>query len=66
MPRFHCLARGRSRSTFLESMIYLDGTYRLSATDLAAHLGCHHLTQLGVRAARRELKRPQYYDPHHH
>ena len=35
----------------------------LSATDLSAHLGCNHLTQLSLRVARGELKRPYYNDP---
>jgi len=35
----------------------------LSATDLSSHLGCHHLTQQNLRAARGELKRPYFDDP---
>lgn len=35
----------------------------LSATDLSAHLGCNHLTQLSLRVAHGELKRPYYNDP---
>ena len=35
----------------------------LSATDLSAHLGCHHLTQQNLRAARGELERPYFDDP---
>ncbi len=44
-------------------MIYLDAIYRLADTDIAAHLGCHHLAQLEARAVRCKLKPPQYYDP---
>ena len=44
-------------------MKILDKRLTLSATDLSAHLGCHHLTQLNLRAARGELKRPYYDDP---
>lgn len=36
---------------------------RLSATDLANHLGCGHLTNLNVRAAVGELEAPHYHDP---
>jgi urease accessory protein UreE len=39
------------------------GEIRLSATDLASHLGCHHLTQLNLRAALGELRRLYYNDP---
>jgi predicted RecB family nuclease len=35
----------------------------LSASDLAKHLGCRHLTQLDLRAARGEIKRPYRKDP---
>ncbi len=44
-------------------MRYVDETIRLWATDLAGHLGCHHLTQLSLRAVRGELERPFYNDP---
>lgn len=36
---------------------------RLSASDLANHLGCRHLTFLDVCTARGELKAPHYKDP---
>ncbi len=36
---------------------------RLSATDLANHLACHHLTALDVAAARHELKPPSWHSP---
>jgi predicted RecB family nuclease len=35
----------------------------LSATDVALHLGCHHLTQLNLRAERKELDQPYWPDP---
>jgi uncharacterized protein len=44
-------------------MKIIEGRHTLSATDLSAHLGCHHLTQLNLRAAHGELKRPYYNDP---
>ena len=36
---------------------------RLSATDLAGHLGCQHLTSLDVLAADGKLKPPVWKDP---
>jgi predicted RecB family nuclease len=36
---------------------------RLSASDLAKHLACRHLTFLDLLAARGELKRPYRHDP---
>src|SRR5919108_2260370 len=41
-----------------------DGTIGLSATDLANHLACPHLTQLELRVVRGELERPQVDDPY--
>ncbi len=38
-------------------------TLRLSATDLASHLGCRHLTQLDRAVAEGRRKAPQYFDP---
>ena len=40
-----------------------DAGSTLSATDLAKHLGCRHLTQLDLRRARGELNRPYRKDP---
>lgn len=37
-------------------------TLRLSATDLASHLGCRHLTQLDLAAARGHLQKPIWRD----
>src|SRR5258705_2658708 len=36
---------------------------RLSATDLANHLACRHLTSLDLSAARGERRPPDYFDP---
>ena len=36
---------------------------RLSASDLANHLGCQHLTHLDLRAAKKEIEAPNYKDP---
>ena len=33
---------------------------RLSATDLAGHLACHHLTASNLRAARGEIEPPPW------
>ncbi|MCB8933068.1 MAG: TM0106 family RecB-like putative nuclease [Chthonomonadaceae bacterium] len=35
---------------------------RFSASDLANHLGCRHLTQLNLKAARGEIKAPMWRD----
>ena len=35
---------------------------RLSASDLASHLGCRHLTYLDLCAARKEIEAPNYKD----
>ena len=35
----------------------------VSASDLSAHLGCQHLTQLSVQVALGKLKRPHCDDP---
>ena len=40
-----------------------DSGLTLSATDLANHLACRHLTQLDLSCARKELKRPYREDP---
>ena len=44
-------------------MHFSDSGLTLSATDLARHLGCRHLTQLDLRRARGELDRPYRHDP---
>ena len=44
-------------------MIIVGGKLHLSATDLAAHLNCRHLTNLEVDVANGALRRPHYYDP---
>lgn len=40
-----------------------EGSPTLSATDLANHLGCRHLTVLDAAAARGELRPPRWRDP---
>jgi len=40
-----------------------DDRVALSAGDVANHLGCHHLTQLELAAARGQRKRPHTEDP---
>lgn len=40
-----------------------NSSLRLSASDLANHLGCQHVTFLDLRTARGELKAPNYKDP---
>ena len=40
-----------------------EGSTTLSATDLANHLGCRHLTVLDAAAARGELRPPRWRDP---
>ena len=44
-------------------MHFSDSGLRLSATDLAKQLACRHLTQLEVRGAKGELRKPHWYDP---
>ena len=41
-----------------------EGTVTVSATDLANHLSCRHLTTLDLRLARGELSEPSWQDPH--
>ena len=40
-----------------------DQDLTLAASDLSAHLGCHHLTHLNLCAAKGERTRPYYDDP---
>jgi len=42
----------------------IDGTLRLSPTDLANHLACPHLTQPNLRVLRGEFERPVLDDPY--
>ena len=37
--------------------------FQLSASDLANHLGCHHLTQLDLAVAEGNLAPPKWRDP---
>src|SRR5438874_6909358 len=41
-----------------------DGNIRLSATDLANHLACGHLTTLNLAAVRGGPPPPYWHDPH--
>lgn len=43
-------------------MIYQNGRYKFSATDLSEHLSCEHLTALNRQVAIGELKRPYRKD----
>ena len=40
------------------------GTTTLSATDLANHLSCRHLTALDLRLAKGEIAEPSWENPH--
>lgn len=51
------------RSGEESDMIYHDGRYKFSATDLSDHLSCEHLTGLNRLVAMGELKRPYREDP---
>lgn len=44
-------------------MVYSSNGFRLTATDLANHLGCEHLTQLNRAVALGELDEPDWSDP---
>jgi len=44
-------------------MKIVDDTIHLSASDLAGHLGCAHLTELDRLAAARRLRKPAWKDP---
>src|SRR6478672_6803329 len=41
-----------------------DRAVRLSATDLANHLSCRHLTTLDLRLAKGEIEEPTWENPH--
>jgi predicted RecB family nuclease len=45
-------------------MRLVDGTLKLSPSDLANHLACAHLTQLELRVQRGEFSRPHVDDPY--
>jgi len=40
------------------------GTATLSATDVANHLSCRHLTILNFRPAKQEIAEPSWENPH--
>src|SRR5688572_10255813 len=44
-------------------MKFLSDSFQLTATDLANHLGCKHLTQLNRSVALGEIKKPDWNDP---
>lgn len=44
-------------------MRLVDNELHLSATDLAGHLGCQHLTRLEQLKAQRKLEPPSWHDP---
>jgi len=44
-------------------MKYENGQLAFSATDLAHHLSCQHLTELERRFAEGDLAREQFHDP---
>ena len=44
----------------------LQGTVTLSATDLANHLSCRHLTTVDLRLAKGEITEPTWENPHLH
>jgi predicted RecB family nuclease len=63
-PRYTCERRGATgNGRNHRYMIIVGGQLHLSATDLAAHLNCRHLTNLEVDVAHGALRRPHYYDP---
>ena len=41
-----------------------DGTVYVSATDLANHLSCRHLTTVDLRLAKGEIAEPSWDNPH--
>src|SRR5688572_14957251 len=41
-----------------------EDSLRLSATDVANHLSCHHLTTLELRLAKGEVAAPTWQNPH--
>ena len=45
-------------------MRLLQGTVALSATDLANHLSCHHLTTVDLRLAKGDIAEPTWDNPH--
>jgi predicted RecB family nuclease len=45
-------------------MRILQGTFALSATDLANHLSCRHLTTVDLRLAKGEIAEPSWENPH--
>lgn len=48
------------------SMRILEGAAVLSATDLANHLSCRHITSLELRLAKGQIAEPTWQNPHAH
>jgi predicted RecB family nuclease len=56
---------GGATSAFIENQMRLfNQTVILSATDLANHLSCRHLTQLNLLLAKKEVPAPSWDNPH--
>lgn len=60
-PRSH--GPGDRNWCSIRSMRLIDRSLRLSATDLANHLGCAHLTQLNRAAVERRARKPKWQEP---
>jgi uncharacterized protein len=56
--------RAGERLTDDEPMKLREGAVTLSATDLANHLSCRHLTSLDLRLAKGEIEEPSWDNPH--
>ncbi|MEX2124813.1 MAG: TM0106 family RecB-like putative nuclease [Woeseia sp.] len=53
----------RQPHAILPGMRLVDQLLRLSATDLANHLSCTHLSQLSLAVAEGRTKKPKWHDP---
>src|SRR5215475_13009731 len=61
---FATFGTGLITNHMLVCLMRLNGSgIRLSATDLAKHLACRHLTALDFLAAKGEIRRPHRNDP---
>src|SRR5215472_1506681 len=58
------LLLGRPRERKAERMIEREGRTYLSATDLANHLSCRHLTTLDLQLTKGEIGEPSWDNPH--
>jgi uncharacterized protein len=52
-----------STSFTLSKMNFVSDSFKLTATDLANHLGCKHLTQLNRLVAEGKIRKPDWNDP---